>query len=278
MTFFNQIDFTNPQLKLNQVYSTKDYSALWQHRLNSNRDLIPSHIKNIRDNLAEHMQIAPVIFSEQGVIIDGQHRLKACEDLKIPVDILLRDISDPEQAQKNVNAVSKNWGVLDYIHNGASQNKIGYQDTLDLVNEYLITPGTIQHLRIITTMKFAAFAAGESIKFTTTIKQAKTRLDLFMLFKEWVNTRYKKAPPAAFERMLGKLFKAEKQSPALFKEANFSWKRILRNLDKGNVAIDPNTGKNFDLLAQSNCAQLLQRSLNYQRPAKDKTHVIVAML
>ena len=50
-----------------------------------NRDINDSHVEELTKSMKKSGQLMPVIVNEDMEVMDGQHRVKACEQLGIPV-------------------------------------------------------------------------------------------------------------------------------------------------------------------------------------------------
>lgn len=112
------------------VLSTTNY-AQFKH-LRSNRMLSESNIIAITNEIRQRGQQQPIIVNEKYEIIDGQHRLKACKYLQIPVQYIKRKGATIDDVI-STNIVGKKWNIDDYIHRFATEGKQDYIDLLDFV-------------------------------------------------------------------------------------------------------------------------------------------------
>ena len=110
------------------VKITNDYSLF--KTMNSNRQVNLSHVKNLMRSMSENgVLINPIIVNENYEVIDGQHRLRACSDLKLPIYYLIaKDYNIKEVHALNLN--QKNWVNQDYLEAYASDGNINYQRIL----------------------------------------------------------------------------------------------------------------------------------------------------
>ena len=53
--------------------------------LDNNRDIDIRHVAALMASMKKHGQLMPIIVNENLEVIEGQHRLKACTELDIPV-------------------------------------------------------------------------------------------------------------------------------------------------------------------------------------------------
>jgi hypothetical protein len=99
------------------VTSESDYSKF--SKFPENRTPKPTHSSKIAKSieLLDLIGANPIIVSN-GKIIDGQHRILACEMLGIPYSYIeIKGMSDKEahKAMQTLNSNAKNWGLLDYL-------------------------------------------------------------------------------------------------------------------------------------------------------------------
>ena len=91
-----------------------------------NRDIIPAHVERLQALIAEHgyFKGCPIIVTNEGYIIDGQHRYLACKNLNIEPDIVIQDnfdivpILNSSQVKWQIGAYVKYWaakGFPDFI-------------------------------------------------------------------------------------------------------------------------------------------------------------------
>ena len=112
------------------VSSTTDYGQ-FKH-LPCNRMVNQSNINAITNEIRQRGQQQPIIVNEQYEIIDGQHRLEACKNLKIAVQYIKRKGATIEDVI-STNIVGKKWCIEDYIHRFATEGKQDYIDLLEFV-------------------------------------------------------------------------------------------------------------------------------------------------
>ena len=82
--------------------------------LDNNRDIDIKHVATLMSSMKKHGQLMPIIVNEDLEVIEGQHRLKACTELDIPVAYIIsikasgRDIAVLNNSQKG-------WKNRDYL-------------------------------------------------------------------------------------------------------------------------------------------------------------------
>jgi hypothetical protein len=111
-----------------QVSKTKDYSLF--KTMSSNRQVNLNHVKNLMKSMIENgFLINPIIVNENYEVIDGQHRLRACTDLDLPIYYLIaKDYNIKEVHALNLN--QKNWNYQDYLEAYANDGNVNYQRIL----------------------------------------------------------------------------------------------------------------------------------------------------
>jgi hypothetical protein len=86
--------------------------------LKGNRPIIPAKIKRLIDALQSGLNLfpyAPIMVNDDMYVIDGQHRLKACEKMKLPVYyVVVPKISLVQIAQ--LNATATRWKTSDFFN------------------------------------------------------------------------------------------------------------------------------------------------------------------
>lgn len=117
------------------IQATLDYSLF--HRIESNRDINPSHLKRLMASIQakNYLYLFPIIINKDMEIVDGQHRLIAARELKLPIFYLIDDkITKAEIAMVNSNR--KGWAAIDYIEYYAKEGNAAYKKITTLLSEY----------------------------------------------------------------------------------------------------------------------------------------------
>lgn len=95
-----------------QVLQSNDYKKFVV--LEGNRSINTLHFNRLKNSMSENYLISPIIVNENFEVIDGQHRLKSCEELLLPVFyIVCKGYGLSEIHRYNAN--SKNWTLDDYM-------------------------------------------------------------------------------------------------------------------------------------------------------------------
>jgi len=117
------------------IKTTTDYSRF--KRINSNREISRPHLRKLITAIQQKnlLHLYPLIINTDREIIDGQHRLKAAQELNLPVYYLTDDkVSKSDIALMNSNR--KSWGGKDYIGFFAEEGVEGFSKLHSLVNEF----------------------------------------------------------------------------------------------------------------------------------------------
>lgn len=119
------------------IQATLDYSLF--HRIESNREINNPHLIKLKKSIQKknYLYLFPIIINKDMEIVDGQHRLHAAMDLKLPVFYMIDDkITKADIAMVNSNR--KTWGPMDYIEYFAKEGNESYIKLLDIKSKYPI--------------------------------------------------------------------------------------------------------------------------------------------
>jgi len=97
----------------------------------NNRDINETHVEELIASMRKSGQLMPVVVTPSKEVIDGQHRLKACEKLGIPVSYVVNTAGNAKQIAV-MNNTQKGWKNKDFLkhfchkshNNSAEYNKI----------------------------------------------------------------------------------------------------------------------------------------------------------
>jgi hypothetical protein len=128
---------------MNELQKTINYFQ-FKH-IESNRPIDQRHVNGLIAKISDKnlLHLFPILVNSKFEIIDGQHRLAAAEKLKLYIYYTVDDqISKADIA--NVNALSKNWNINDYINYWTVEKKEGF-DMLSsfMIDNPLIPPSTV---------------------------------------------------------------------------------------------------------------------------------------
>lgn len=122
--------------KDNLVIETKDYKQF--KLLPGNRPVDPGHVQELvralteKGNLTNHF---PLVVNEKMEVIDGQHRLKALEELGWSFCYRVQEGLTIETV-RNINSAQKNWSWKDYANSYTALGNDNYKRFLELYKEY----------------------------------------------------------------------------------------------------------------------------------------------
>jgi len=113
------------------LHETKDYSQF--SYFSFNRKIDKKKVQKLKKSIQDTKQlISPIISDPDGFVIDGQHRLEALKELKLPVWCVVRKSSNEvikELIQSN-NVVDK-WKQIDFCKAFAETGNKVYQNVLE---------------------------------------------------------------------------------------------------------------------------------------------------
>lgn len=116
------------------IKSTMNYSIF--KKLEGNRPVVNRRVNKIIASIQNVGYItSPLIVNEKMEVIDGQGRLEALEQLKMPVEYIVHPgIGINECIAMNIN--QGNWSLKDYIESYATRGNKSYQRLEQLIKEY----------------------------------------------------------------------------------------------------------------------------------------------
>ncbi|HSH52361.1 MAG TPA: ParB N-terminal domain-containing protein [Bacteroidales bacterium] len=164
---------------IGQIYETTDYNHF---RLNPyNRRFEPSLLSVLRKSIKEYGQQMPILVTKSGLIVEGHHRLKVCEQESISVYFIESDLTDEQAFEllREINVNQRQWSTKNLIDYYAGRGNENYVKAVSLAKEYGIRPNII------------ANSLGEKGIGTKDIKEGKLILrdeDLLRKFLEYHKT------------------------------------------------------------------------------------------
>jgi len=92
-----KIDYKNfsASKQITKVMYEKNYSKFTL--FDNNRDINDTHVEELIVSIRKNGQLMPVIVTPDKEVTDGQHRLKACEKLGIPVSYVVNSDGSSKQ-------------------------------------------------------------------------------------------------------------------------------------------------------------------------------------
>ena len=126
-----RIDYNsfNACRQITKVMYEKNYTKFTL--FDNNRNINETHVEELISSMRKSGQLMPVVITPNMEVIDGQHRLKACEKLGIPVSYVINKTGNSKQIAV-MNNTQKGWKNKDFLkhfchkshNNSAEYNKI----------------------------------------------------------------------------------------------------------------------------------------------------------
>ena len=99
--------------QINEVYETYDYNQF--KFIKGNRLIKTQHVNNIFKSMQKERLFSPLIVNEKMEIIDGQHRFKAQQMLKVSIPFIIKEGYGKRETQI-LNHNASNWTLDDALH------------------------------------------------------------------------------------------------------------------------------------------------------------------
>jgi hypothetical protein len=110
---------------INQIYQTRDYGFF--KITDKNRIIIPSHVKRLSHSMKNNGWVrgSYVVVDKNGNVIDGQHRVLAAQDSKVPITYVIENRISVDNIRL-LNTNSKNWNIIDHLEYHVKQGNMNY--------------------------------------------------------------------------------------------------------------------------------------------------------
>ena len=116
------------------VQKTSDYSKF--RMLKGNRDVSPERVAKIIKSIKNvGYVINPIIVNEKMQVIDGQGRLQALLELKMPVYYLVVPHTGIKECI-SMNIYQEKWSTIDYVKSYAKRGSSDYKTLLEAITEF----------------------------------------------------------------------------------------------------------------------------------------------
>ena len=168
---------------MQKIEVTTDYSIFKKHECN--RPLDMSNLRKIELSIKTNNMLAlrPVLVDEEMRVIDGQHRLKAAENLGVAIYYQVNQNSKSEDIIL-LNANQKRWSIEHYIHYYAVQGNKEYLRLQKFCSEHELTYHSLfsifrANARIYTKVRAGTFVFKDQFD-ETSVKAALTLLEEVM--------------------------------------------------------------------------------------------------
>ena len=108
----------------NKILQTNNYSLFG--KVDGNRTVNPTHVNNLKISMKKIDLKIPIVVNDKMQVIDGQHRLKARQELGFPVFYIIVNGLGLSETQR-ANSCAKNWNDKDYLDSYVQQNFSHYK-------------------------------------------------------------------------------------------------------------------------------------------------------
>ena len=145
VTHLNRAQLTVADAPDEQIYETLDYRMF--RGIIGNRPINKSHLKRLQASILQRNMLAqkPILVNERMEVVDGQHRLKAAQELGVA--IYYRIIEDAQlQEIQLLNAYARPWQTGDYLDSYVALGKKEYIEVAEFAEEYRISISIAIHL------------------------------------------------------------------------------------------------------------------------------------
>lgn len=109
-----------------EIKHTADYGMF--RLVNTNRLVDKNHVKRLKLSISKNnlLDVNPILVNKNMDIIDGQHRLQAAKELKLPIYYIVSDKVEQEDIAI-LNSNKKLWHVADYVQYHAKNGLVAYK-------------------------------------------------------------------------------------------------------------------------------------------------------
>jgi len=120
---------------MNQVFQTKNYET-FKFR-DDNRLIRKRHVSKLTNNMLSKGWIkgSYVVINEKGEVIDGQHRILAAINAKVPITYIVEKGSSFQEI-RGLNQDKKNWALSDHISGFVKDNNPNYIILDEFIKKY----------------------------------------------------------------------------------------------------------------------------------------------
>src|SRR5688572_7627006 len=118
-----------------EIYTTKDYSKF--KIIVANREINKEHVRKLARSIKKKnlLFVRPLIVNDRMELIDGQHRLAACEQIGETIFYIKAGGLTKDDIAV-LNTAQKNWTRLDFINFFAIEGVKEFKDISRLINKY----------------------------------------------------------------------------------------------------------------------------------------------
>ena len=101
--------------------------------LEDNRDITQAKVDSLVESIRRKGQLIPIIVNENFDVIEGQHRVKACEKLGLPVSYVI-SIGATSKDIADINNSQSGWKSKDYLKHFSHKNHSNYAEYRKMKN------------------------------------------------------------------------------------------------------------------------------------------------
>jgi disulfide oxidoreductase YuzD len=102
----------NASKQITRVLYEKNYTKFTL--FDNNREINETHVADLIASMKKSGQLMPVVVTQNMEVVDGQHRLKACEKLGVPVSYVVNYAGSSKQIAV-MNNTQKGWKNRDFL-------------------------------------------------------------------------------------------------------------------------------------------------------------------
>lgn len=142
-----------------EVYRSQDFNKFKFRE--ENREIKPFHVQAFKDVLGKqgYDKKEPMKVTQEGDIIDGQHRYTACKELNIPFYYTIVEVERAEDFREEVlkfNSIQRPWGLKDFI--GSYKNDPFVKFIIEMNKKYFINEASLIELFVrVPTLKEGSY-------------------------------------------------------------------------------------------------------------------------
>lgn len=175
--------------------------------LESNRRVDPNHVKRLGASMRENTHLfstRPILVNENMFVIDGQHRLAAAKENKLPVYYMVSAGITVEDT-RTLNTTQTNWTMLDFAKSYAATGSEPYKLFLRAVSKfpnlpmsairYYLGEGTAESL-------YSSMAFKSGMYQVPDYEMAEAYLEQLSVIRDLVGTNVTRASATAVLRLL----------------------------------------------------------------------------
>lgn len=108
--------------KIGNIFQTNDYSQFKTRT--DNRPVKQSNVQKLIKSFEVMGQKIPIKVDSDMYVLDGQHRLKACMHLKMPVTFIIDNDEMTTSEIAQLQATASKWNYADYAHSFATDDDL----------------------------------------------------------------------------------------------------------------------------------------------------------